>query len=315
MSIIQQIREKAGWFVFILIGLSLLGFLLMDAFVGNSGRGLFGGNSSTIGSINGSNVDAIDYQKRLKMMEDQYAASGYPVNEMMRQNIQEQVWNQYVDDAVLTEETGKVGLSVPAKELDDILFGANPPQDLKQQFTNDRGEFDVNAAKNAIANLRKQKNNPVTENFNNIYLPALMQNRMREKYSSLLGNSFYVPKWIVEKLNADNSQRASIKYVNISYSSISDSTADVKVSDSDISDYVSKHKDEYKQDASRTIAYVVFNAAPTAADTNQVIAQSEALRNEYAGTTDPSAFLVRNGSDVPYFDGYVVKSKMQVPNA
>ena len=43
MSIIQKIREKAGWFVFILIGLSLLGFLLMDAFVGKSGRGLFAG--------------------------------------------------------------------------------------------------------------------------------------------------------------------------------------------------------------------------------------------------------------------------------
>jgi len=150
MSIIQQIREKAGWFVFILIGLSLLGFLLMDAFVGNSGQGLFGGNSSSIGSINGSKVDAIDYQKKLKMMEDQYSAQGYPVNEMMRQNIQEQVWNQYVDDVVLTEETEKLGLSVPAKELDDILFGANPPQDLRNQFTNDKGEFDVNGAKNAM---------------------------------------------------------------------------------------------------------------------------------------------------------------------
>ena len=150
MSIIQQIREKAGWFVFILIGLSLLGFLLMDAFVGKSGSGLFGGNSSSIGSINGSKVDAIDYQKKLKMMEDQYSAQGYPVNEMMRQNIQEQVWNQYVDDVVLTEETEKLGLSVPAKELDDILFGANPPQDLRNQFTNDKGEFDVNGAKNAM---------------------------------------------------------------------------------------------------------------------------------------------------------------------
>jgi len=195
------------------------------------------------------------------------------------------------------------------------LFGANPPQDLKQQFTNDKGEFDVNAAKNAIANLRKQKNNPVTENFNNVYLPALMQNRMREKYNSLLGNSYYVPKWIVEKLNADNSQRAAIKYVNIPYSTVSDSLADVKVSNSDIKDYVSKHKDEYKQEANRTISYVVFNAAPTSADTNLVIAQSEALRNEYSAAPEPNAFLVRNGSDVPYFDGFVVKSKMQVPNA
>ena len=272
------------------------------------------GNSTTIGTINGSNVDVIDYQKKIKMMEDQYAASGYPVNEMMRQNIQEQVWGQYVEDAVLTKETEALGLSVTPKELDDILFGANPPQDLKQQFTNDKGEFDVNGAKNAIANLRKQKNNPVTENFNNIYLPALMQNRMREKYSSLLGSSYYLPKWIVEKQNADNNQLASIKFVNIPYSTISDSTADVKVSDGEINDFVSNHKDEYKQEASRSIAYVLFSAAPTSADTNLVVSQTEALKNEFTTSTDPNAFLVRNGSDVAFFDGYVVKSKMQVPN-
>ena len=32
MSIIQQIREKAAWLVFGVIALSLIGFLLMDAF-------------------------------------------------------------------------------------------------------------------------------------------------------------------------------------------------------------------------------------------------------------------------------------------
>ena len=32
MSIIQKIREKAAWLVFIVIALSLIGFLLMDAF-------------------------------------------------------------------------------------------------------------------------------------------------------------------------------------------------------------------------------------------------------------------------------------------
>jgi peptidyl-prolyl cis-trans isomerase D len=37
------------------------------------------------------------------------------------------------------------------------------------------------------------------------------------------------------------------------------------------------------------------------------------LRNEFTAATEPNAFLVR-GSDV-LTDGYVVKSKMQVPNA
>ncbi len=36
MSILQQIRDKAAWLVFGLIALSLVGFLLMDAFVGRA---------------------------------------------------------------------------------------------------------------------------------------------------------------------------------------------------------------------------------------------------------------------------------------
>jgi peptidyl-prolyl cis-trans isomerase D len=49
MSVIQQIRDKAAWLVFGLIALSLVGFLLMDAFVGRSR--FFGSNSTTLGSV------------------------------------------------------------------------------------------------------------------------------------------------------------------------------------------------------------------------------------------------------------------------
>ncbi|MCU0386536.1 MAG: hypothetical protein MUE38_10940 [Flavihumibacter sp.] len=45
MSIIQNIRDKAAWLVFIIIALSLLGFLLMDSVSGARGRGIFGGSS------------------------------------------------------------------------------------------------------------------------------------------------------------------------------------------------------------------------------------------------------------------------------
>jgi hypothetical protein len=36
MSIIQRIRDKAAWFIFIIIGIALLGFLVQDAFVGKT---------------------------------------------------------------------------------------------------------------------------------------------------------------------------------------------------------------------------------------------------------------------------------------
>ncbi|KIC90976.1 SurA N-terminal domain-containing protein [Flavihumibacter sp. ZG627] len=315
MSIIQTIRDKAAWLVFIVIALSLLGFLLMDAFVGGSGRGMFGGNSTTIGTVNGKDVDYVAFQKRISQVETQYQQSGYPLNEMMRQNIQEQVWNQMIEENVLSTEYKKLGLKVTPKELDDMLFGANPPQDLRQQFTNEQGIYDANAAKAAIANLRSQKDNPMAENFSNQYLPALVDARLREKYASLIGNTYYVPKWMSEKMIADNSQMAAISYVSIPYTTISDSTAEVKVSDSDISAYLNDHKEEFKQEASRSISYVSFSAAPTTADSAAVFTTLANLRGEFETATDPAAFLVRNNSEIPVYDGYVLRSKMQVPNA
>ncbi len=312
MSIIQTIRERAAWLVFGVIALSLLGFILMDT--GKSGgQGLFGSNKTTIGSIDGKKIDYIDFQKKVKQVEDQYSAQGYPMNEQMRQNVQDQVWNQDVMEILLDEEINKVGVTVTPKELDDILFGANPPQDLRQMFTNEQGEYDVNAAKQAIGNLRRQKSSPQAQSFENEYIPMLLKNRLREKYVSLLANSTYFPKWLLEKTNADNSQLAAISYVQAPYSTINDST--IKVSDDDINSYVKKHAEEYKQEASKSISYVMFSAAPTSADSSEQLRQIEALKNEFTTTDDVNGFLVRNGSNTNYYDGYVLKSKMQMPNA
>lgn len=313
MSIIQSIRDKAAWLVFGVIALSLLGFLLMDAFVGRGGHGLLSGNKTTIGSVNGNDVEYVDFQKRVKQTEDQYAANGYPSNEQVRQMAQEQAWSSYVDENLIDDEIEKAGVTVTPKELDDILFGPNAPQDFRRNFTNEKGEFDANAARQAVADLRKRKNDPNAINFEEEYLPALLKGRLREKYVSLIGNSIYYPKWLLEKTNTDNSQLASISYVATPYSSISDSA--VKISDDDVKSYVNKHADEYKQEANKSIAYVAFSAAPTSVDSSNLYNQVAALKNEFASTADVNGFLLRQGSITNYSDMYVVKSKMQMPNA
>ena len=126
----------------------------------------------------------------------------------------------------------------------------------------------------------------------------------------MLARTSYVPKWMVEKVNADNSQRSSISFVNIPYATISDSA--VKVTDAEIVKYVNDHKEEYKQEESRGIEYVTFNAAPSKNDSLEIYNQLVSLKNEFATTPDPAAFLLRAGSETPFFDGFVLKSKMQV---
>src|ERR1700712_1948527 len=248
MSIIQTIRDKAAWIIFILIGVSLLGFLVQDAFVGKTGKGLFGDNNTTVGEINGKKIEAIDYNQKVKQMEDQYQNMGYPMNDMMRQSVRENAWTQIVNENTVSDEINKLGLSVTPKELDDLLFGPGAPEEFKKQFTNEQGFYDVNAAKNAIAQLRKQKTT-MADNFNNVYLPALVNNRLHEKFVSLLANTAYAPKWMLEKLTSDNNSLASVSFVNVPYVTVPASS--IKITDEEIGSYINKHTEEFKQEENR----------------------------------------------------------------
>jgi peptidyl-prolyl cis-trans isomerase D len=311
MSIIQSIRDKAAWIIIGAIALALIAFVVQDAFRNNR---LFSGSANFIGKINGQKVDAVEFEKRFTQAETQYRNAGYPMNDMLRQNIRESLWNEYVSNAIMGERYERLGIMVTDRELEDMLFGANPPQDLRQQFTDPKtGIYDANAAYQQIQALRKQKNSPMYQSFFNQYLPALAESRQKEKFVSLISNTAYVPKWLVEKLNVENSQLASISFVNTPFTTIPDSA--VKVSDDDIKEFVKNHPEEYRQEKSRSIDYVLFDAAPTAADSNAVLQQIEALKNEFATTQDVQGFLTRNSSEVPFYDGFTLKSRIQVPNA
>src|ERR1700712_4059614 len=153
MSVIQKIRDKAAWLVFGLIALSLIGFLLMDAFVGKSR--VMGGTSTELGSINGESIDNIAFQKQVTDRQDQAKASGYAMNEGMEQNIKDQVWKQFVEDALLGKAYDELGIDISDKELNDMLVGQNAIPDIKKAFTDPKtGYFDAQAAASTINQLR-----------------------------------------------------------------------------------------------------------------------------------------------------------------
>jgi peptidyl-prolyl cis-trans isomerase D len=309
MSVIQSIRDKYARWAVVAIALSLLGFIMMDALVGRSS--LFGGNSTTLGKVNDKKIEVQDFEAKVKQMEDNMQRQGYAGGETRYQAV-ENVWNQQIEQTLMEEEFEKLGMRVGKKELNDILFGANPPQDIKQGFTDPKtGVFNLGAAQQYFNNLRKNGSAEEKTQMNQ-YLANLELQRLAEKYSSLLGNSNYYPKWMIEKQNADNSLLGKISFVQVPYSSISDSS--VKVTDDEIKDYINKHKDEFKQEEeTRSISYVVFNASPSVNDSAVVRNQLANLKNEFATAKDDAAFLARNGSTVEFYDSYLGKSVIQVP--
>ncbi|MFN2439322.1 MAG: peptidylprolyl isomerase [Chitinophagaceae bacterium] len=310
MSVIQNIRDKYARWAVAAIVISLLGFILMDAF---AGRSSFGSSSTTIGKVNGRKIDLIDFDRKVKMQEEMAQQQGYDMGEAGRQQVIESVWNGEVTETLMQEEFEELGITAGNKEINDLLFGSNPPPDLKQRFTDEAtGQYNAIAAQQFINGVKRSGKPEDKAQLVN-YINSLEINRKMEKYTSLLNNSIYYPKWFIEKQMADNSLIGKASYVSIPYSSISDSL--IKLSDDEIKKYINDHKEDFEQkDETRSISYVVFNAAPTTADSTVIKNQVETLKPQFLTTADPSSFLLQQGSTIEYFDGYVGKSKIQAPN-
>ena len=309
MSILQKIRDKGAIISVVLIGLALLGFILMDAFSGRTGLG--GSNSTTIGTINGRKVEFAAFETKVKQQEDAARQQGYDMGEAGRQQLLESVWNNEINQTLMDEQFAELGMVVSDKEINDYLLGANPPQDIRQRFTDQTtGQYDPNGVRQLIAGIKAQ-GKPEDKAQLSSYIAGLRSSRQMEKYYSLLNNTIYIPKWFIEKQNEDNSLLARTSFVTVPYTSISDSA--VKVTDDEIKDYMNKHKKDFEQkEETRSINYVVFNAGPTAKDSAAVLAQVSNLKTAFQATADVPNFLVQQGSMIEFLDQYLPGSKIQI---
>lgn len=309
MSFIQLIQEKYAKVMAIVIAVALLTFVVMLAF--ENGGSLFQGQSTTVGVINGNKIDALAFEKTITQAEAMMQRQGYPGGAALRQQAIETAWNQEIGRYVMKAEFDKLGMEIGKKEVGDILYGANPPQDLKQQFTDEKtGQYNALLAKQQIDQMLKSKQTTQEQKDQfNQYIGQLELMRLNEKYNALLTNSANFPKWLIEKQNADNSQLATVSIVRDFYTSIPDSA--VKITDKEIEDYISKRKDEFKQAENRSIAYVTFSALPTAADTIATWEKLMALKPELDSTKDVQQFLESQGVNT-YYNGYINGSKIQI---
>jgi len=302
MSIIQNIRERGAWIIFGIIAIALIAFLLQDGI----GRKNGSNDITTLGKVNGEVINKIEFEEKLDIQVQQYASQGVKREQMIGY-----LWEQEISRLLFKSEAEKLGITVGSKELSDVLFGNESP--FRQEFTDkNTGEFKINDAKNAIAQIKKSKNKEQINQIEKIYIEPAIENRIRNKYQALVVRGVQVPKWLVEKQYAEQNSIASIKYVGISYNTISDST--IKVSNDDIAAYLKENQAAYQiEETSRNIGYVGFSAAPTAADSLNARNEINALKDAFKTTTDEAAYLNKVGTDIPYYNSYISKKTLQIP--
>ncbi len=307
MSIIQTIRERGAVIVIAIIALSLIGFILMDSRSG-TGKLFGGGNTTTLGSVNGDKIELSDFNDKVKEMEQQYQNSGSSQTDQIRQS----TWDQMVAERIVTEQFDDLGIAFTSKEMSSIMFSNDAPQQLKQAFTNkETGQYDIAQAQQWWAQAKKSRNEEQRKAINSQVIDPMRLSSLYTKYTSLIAASIYIPKWLSKEQEEEKNNFANISYVAMPYSLISDST--VKVTDDDIEKYVSKNKLRYKQEGGRMISYVSFSAVANSKDSAATKQSLEDLKPQFTADSNASSFLARYSSAMNYFDGYTPKSKLQMP--
>ena len=302
MSIIQNIRDKGAWIIFTIIVIALVAFVLQD------GIGKQGNTTETdLGTVNGVAINKINFEEKLEIQVQNYASQG-----VKREQLIGFLWNQEIDRILYINEQEKLGITIGNKELTDVLFGTESP--FKQEFTDpNTGEFKVNDAKQAIAQVKKSKNQEQINQIEKLYIEPSIENRLRNKYQALIVKGLQLPTWMVQKQYNESNSIANIDIIGVPYANISDST--IKVTDDEVASYIKENAAAFQvEEASKSINFVGFSAAPTSADSTSVLNSITALKADFQAAQDPAVFLNKVGSDLPFYNSFISGKSIQIPN-
>ena len=316
MSVIQTIRDKYATLMVVVVCVSLVAFLLMDALVGPKS---FLQKGTDVGVVNGEGLDYRDFTNQVQNAENQYRTQnqGQNVTDEVRHQIRESIWNKFVQDQLLGSEYQKLGIAFSGEELSDLTMTMDADPQIKQipAFQNPQtGQFEPNRVAAFVQQLKSApRDNPqVAQQLAQwMQLQDLIQNRsLITKFSSLITQAIYIPKWLAKEKQAEKSSFATMSYVSVPYTSIPDSS--IKLTESSLQSYLDSHSALFQQEASRSVQYVTFDAIPTAKDTAALVKQMTEIATEMDTLSDAEipTFISRN-SETSFYDGYLPASMIQ----
>lgn len=303
MAAIGRIRQHYGILV-IIIGLALLAFVLGDLMKSSGSR-----RTTDVAVVNGEKVTYQDYENRVQQVVNYQKSINKNLTRDDEFNIRNSVLNEMIKDIIMKKEYKSLGLTVSNDELMDMFVGDNPNQYVVRNFSDENGKFDRDGL---IQTLENFYNMPVE--FQEWWLNLenyISEERMSEKYQSLLAHCYYLPKKMADKYNDNKNLKREAEAYVVRYVSIPDST--VVVTEQDQRAYYDKYYKKYPTDEMRGIDYVIFEVKPSEADRETAKNYIENLKPEFAETTTVRSFVnYLSDTDAPFDSTWMKASEYPV---
>ncbi|MDB9755708.1 SurA N-terminal domain-containing protein [Winogradskyella sp.] len=318
MAILNKIRQRS-LILILVIALALFSFVIGDLF--KNSDALTGGSQDVIATIEGTDINRNDFMQKVKNYQERFGGGQSSTQAMNA------IYNQELRKVILDAEFNKLELSVEKDEMRDLLktsFSSYP------EFQDQNGSFDVNRLNAFIANLKDvQPESVQLSNFQVNYESwannenTIASNAIQQSYFNMIKAG--VGSTIAEAKDEylGESKTVDILFVQIPYTSIADSL--VKVTKSEVQDFIKKNKEDYQVEATNKIVYVEFKEEASKQDEDNIKAGLMALVNDkiefnditkatdtilgFNNATNIEDFINLN-SDVKYSDTYLRASQL-----
>ncbi|WP_127846089.1 peptidylprolyl isomerase [Psychroflexus aestuariivivens] len=303
MAILSKIRERTV-FLIVIIALALFAFVLTDLF--KNGGFTSDKTTNTIGVVGDEEITREEFAAQVENIVQQNRGR------VTTMQAAKQAWDGKLRQMLLKQEYDKLGLEVGAEQITDAMADqlAGDPR-----FSDENGFFSEAKLKQFIAEAKVTNPQQYQQWINfeqNMEVMAKSQ-----LYFNMIKAGISATLLEGEQIYHQENDNLSFEFVRVGF----DQVDDVEISKSDINQYISQHKDRFKQEEKRDLEYVYFEEEPSEEDEMRVEASiSNLLKDteseEFEGktnfkTTDNVEEFVAIHSETPYKDQYVFEYNMK----
>lgn len=303
MAAIGQIRKNYGLLVAI-IGIALAAFILGDLFKSTPRQAI------NIGVVDGEEISYKDFSLQVEKSVEAEKTNTQKLqltsSEVFR--IKQTVWNRMVKDIIMQKELDELGLTVTSEELFDLVQGENPHRYILQYFKDpNTGQYNSDMVNQYLQSLDQMPRENQLQWID--FEKAIKEDQLNTKFNNLVSKAYYLPKAFGRMEDQRKYSEVEVQLVAQLYSSISDD--EVEVTDADYENYYNDNMEDFKQDETRDIDYVVFDVKASNEDRVQQKNRFDEYYDEFRElSVEESAIFANSVSDKKYEDKWYKKGEL-----
>ena len=283
MGVMVKIRQKVGSLMIIFLVFAFGGLWTLQDSGAFDNVGAGGGRNIAV--VDGIDIGGDLYNDAVEQRVALYEQQGIEVNEAVRAQIENEVFDALVDNALREKEMERLGIEVSDAEVTALITGENPDPLVRQLFPDGQGGVDRARVREIVD---AADSDPQLRQQLVVIQEQIRQSRRQAKLDAMVSASVRVTDAEVQREFVRRTRRASAQFVALRYADVPD--AEVNVTDDDLRAYYRDNEDDFAQEATSTVEYVSFPKTPTAADSAKAVNELREFRDGLASAEDPGAF-------------------------